>query len=77
MSGNYQTVPDEGCAKPIKQRPEGGMRPGRTWRREAKWWERQVAHQLCPQGSSTTQSRRVPRQIWHWKSSRVLLSAVV
>lgn len=61
----------------LQGRAEWGPEGGRTWRREAKWWERQVAHQLCPHGSSTTQSRRVPRQIWHWKSSRVLLSAVV
>lgn len=44
---------------------------------EAKWWERQGAQKLWPQGSRATQDRRVPRQIWHWKSSSVLESAVV
>lgn len=48
-----------------------------TCSREAKWCDRQVAHQLWPQGSRDTHSFTVPRQIWHWKSSRVLLSAVV
>ena len=44
---------------------------------EAKWWDRQLAQKLWPQGSMATQSRSVLRQIWHWKSSSVLVSAVV
>ena len=54
-----------------------GGREELTCRREAKWWERQVAHQLWPQGSRVTQARKVPRQIWHCKSSREQLSRVV
>ena len=44
---------------------------------EAKWWERQVAQKLWPQGSRDTQARSVPRQIRHCRSSSVLASAVL
>lgn len=35
----------------------------RTSSCEAKWWERQGAQKLWPQGSRATQERSVPRQI--------------
>lgn len=58
-------------------RSNGSCRIEETWSREAKWWDRQMAQKLCPQGCSATQARNVPRQIWHWKSSSEKACALV